>query len=70
MFWAWKTASPLLGSHTSPTQEWPQPFHSHGTIQGLQELDSPVMIIVRDRDYISPYVVHNHREPLEHGIYV
>jgi hypothetical protein len=27
------------------------------------------MIIVRERDHISPHVVHNHSEPLEHGIY-
>jgi hypothetical protein len=26
------------------------------------------MIIVRERDHISPHVVHNHSEPLEHGI--
>jgi hypothetical protein len=38
-------------------------------IQGVQELDSLVMIIVREHDHISPHVVHNHREPLEHGIF-
>jgi hypothetical protein len=41
----------------------------HGTMQGMQELDSPIMIIVREHDHISPHVVHNHHEPLEHGIY-
>jgi hypothetical protein len=35
----------------------------------MQELDSPVMIIIQEHDHISPHVVHNHREPLEHGIY-
>jgi hypothetical protein len=35
----------------------------------MQELDSPIMIIVRENDHISPHVVHNHHEPLKHGIY-
>jgi hypothetical protein len=34
----------------------------------VHELDSPVMIIVREHDHISPHVVHNHHEPLEHSI--
>jgi hypothetical protein len=41
----------------------------HGMIQRMQELDSSVMIIVREHDHINPHVVHNHSEPLEHGIY-
>jgi hypothetical protein len=28
-----------------------------------------VIIIVREHGHISPHVVHNHSEPLEHGIY-
>jgi hypothetical protein len=35
----------------------------------MQELDSPVMVIIREHDHISPHVVHNHRETLKHGIY-
>jgi hypothetical protein len=35
----------------------------------MQELDSPIMIIVREHGHISPHVVHNHREPLKHVIY-
>jgi hypothetical protein len=35
----------------------------------MQKLDSSVMIIIREHDHISPHVVHNHHEPLEHGIY-
>jgi hypothetical protein len=35
----------------------------------MQELDSPVMVIIREHDHISPHVVHNHREMLKHGIY-
>jgi hypothetical protein len=27
------------------------------------------MIIVREHNHISPHVVHNHSEPLEHGFY-
>jgi hypothetical protein len=27
------------------------------------------MIIVQEHSHISPHVVHNHREPLKHGIY-
>jgi hypothetical protein len=34
----------------------------------MQELDSPVMVIIREYSHISPHVVHNHREPLKHGI--
>jgi hypothetical protein len=34
----------------------------------MQELDSPVMVIIWEYDHISPHVVHNHREPLKHGI--
>jgi hypothetical protein len=34
----------------------------------MQELDSPIMVIIREYDHISPHVVHNHREPLKHGI--
>jgi hypothetical protein len=41
----------------------------HGTIQRMQELDSPVMVIIRDHDHISPHVVHDHCETLKHGIY-
>jgi hypothetical protein len=40
----------------------------HGTIERMQELDSPVMVIIREHGHISPHVVHNHRELLEHGI--
>jgi hypothetical protein len=35
----------------------------------MQELDSPVMVIIQEHDHISPHVVHNHREMLKHGIY-
>jgi hypothetical protein len=41
----------------------------HGTIKRMQELDSPVMVIIREHDHISPHVVHDHRETLKHGIY-
>jgi hypothetical protein len=34
----------------------------------MQELDSPVMFIIWEHGHISPHVVHNHREPLKHGI--
>jgi hypothetical protein len=34
----------------------------------MQELDSPVMVIIREYGHISPHVVHNHRELLKHGI--
>jgi hypothetical protein len=35
----------------------------------MQELDSPVMVIIREHGHISPHVVHDHRETLKHGIY-
>jgi hypothetical protein len=35
----------------------------------MQELDSPVMVIIREHDHIIPHVVHDHREMLKHGIY-
>jgi hypothetical protein len=35
----------------------------------MQELDSPVMVIIREHDHISPHAVHDHRETLKHGIY-
>jgi hypothetical protein len=35
----------------------------------MQELDSPVMVIIREHDHISPHVVHDNRETLKHGIY-
>jgi hypothetical protein len=35
----------------------------------MQELDSPVIVIVREHNHMSPHVVHDHHEPLEHGIY-
>jgi hypothetical protein len=35
----------------------------------MQELDSPVMVIIREHDHISPHVDHDHRETLKHGIY-
>jgi hypothetical protein len=35
----------------------------------MQELDSPVMVIIWKYDHISPDVVHDHREMLKHGIY-
>jgi hypothetical protein len=35
----------------------------------MQELDSPVMVIIREYGHTSPHVVHNHRELLKHGIY-
>jgi hypothetical protein len=38
-------------------------------IQRMQELDRPVMVIIREHDHISPHVVHDHRETLTHGIY-
>jgi hypothetical protein len=34
----------------------------------MQELDSPVMIIIWEHSHI-PHVVHDHREMLKHGIY-
>jgi hypothetical protein len=38
-------------------------------IQRMQELDSPVMVIIREHGHISPHVVCSHREMLKHGIY-
>jgi hypothetical protein len=35
----------------------------------MQELDSPVMVIIREHDHISPHVVHDHCETQKHGIY-
>jgi hypothetical protein len=35
----------------------------------MQELDSPVMVIIREHGHISPHVVHDNREMLKHGIY-
>jgi hypothetical protein len=35
----------------------------------MQELDSLVMVIIQEYGHISPHVVHNHYEPLKHGIY-
>jgi hypothetical protein len=35
----------------------------------MQELDSPVMVIILEHGHISPHVVHDHRETLKHGIY-
>jgi hypothetical protein len=35
----------------------------------MQELDNPVMVIIWENGHISPYVVHDHRETLKHGIY-
>jgi hypothetical protein len=35
----------------------------------MQELHSPTMIIIWERGHIIPHVVHNHSEPLEHGVY-
>jgi hypothetical protein len=35
----------------------------------MQELDSPVMVIIREHGHISPHVVHDNRETLKHGIY-
>jgi hypothetical protein len=35
----------------------------------MQELDGPVMVIIREHNHISPHVVHDHREMLNHGIY-
>jgi hypothetical protein len=35
----------------------------------MQELDSPVTVIIREHSHISPHVVHDHRETLKHGIY-
>jgi hypothetical protein len=34
----------------------------------MQELDSPVMVIIREHGHIGPHVVHDHRETLKHGI--
>jgi hypothetical protein len=33
----------------------------------MQELDSPVMVIIREHDHFIPHVVHDHRETLKHG---
>jgi hypothetical protein len=33
----------------------------------MQELDSPIMVIIREHDHISAHVVHDHRETLKHG---
>jgi hypothetical protein len=35
----------------------------------MQELDKPVMVIIREHDHIGPHVVHNHHETLKYGIY-
>jgi hypothetical protein len=35
----------------------------------MQELDSTIMVIIREHDHISAHVVHDHRETLKHGIY-
>jgi hypothetical protein len=35
----------------------------------FRECRSPVMVIIREYGHISPHVVHNHHEPLKHGIY-
>jgi hypothetical protein len=35
----------------------------------MQELDSPIMVIIWEHSHISPHVVHDHREMLKHGIY-
>jgi hypothetical protein len=35
----------------------------------MQELDTPVMVIIREHDHIIPHVVHDHRETLKHGFY-
>jgi hypothetical protein len=35
----------------------------------MQELDSPVMVIIQEHDHISPHIVHDHRETLKHDIY-
>jgi hypothetical protein len=35
----------------------------------MQELDSPVMVIMWEHGHISPHVVHDQRETLKHGIY-
>jgi hypothetical protein len=34
----------------------------------MQELDCPVMVLVLEHNHISPQVVHDHREPLEHSM--
>jgi hypothetical protein len=34
----------------------------------MQELDSPVMVIIWEYDHISPHVVRDHLEPQKHGI--
>jgi hypothetical protein len=41
----------------------------HGTIQRMQELDSPIMVIIQEHGHVNPHVVHDHRETLKHGIY-
>jgi hypothetical protein len=38
-------------------------------IQRVYELHSRVMIIVWEHSHIGSHVVHNHSEPLEHGVY-
>jgi hypothetical protein len=38
-------------------------------IQRMQELDSPVMVIIREHCHISLHIVHDHHEMLKHGIY-
>jgi hypothetical protein len=35
----------------------------------MQELDSPIMVIIQEHDHISPHIVHDHRETLKHDIY-
>jgi hypothetical protein len=35
----------------------------------MPELDSHVMVIIREHGHISPHVVHDHCETLKHGIY-
>jgi hypothetical protein len=35
----------------------------------MQELDSPVMVIIREHGHISPHIIHDHREMLKQGIY-
>jgi hypothetical protein len=35
----------------------------------MQELDSPVMVVILEHDHVSPHVVHDHCETLKHGIY-
>jgi hypothetical protein len=35
----------------------------------MQELDNPVMVIIREHGHIRPHVVHDHRQTLKHGFY-